>query len=149
MKIRNYQPSDCICLAELFYDTVHVVNAQDYTEEQLNVWASGNVDLEKWNQSFLDHHTLIAVENEMIVGFGDIDKTGYLDRLFVHKDHQRKGIASAICDELECAAGGAKITTEASVTAKPFFEKRGYQVVKEQQIERQGILLTNYVMELY
>ncbi len=148
MKIRNYMPSDCRCLAELFYDTVHAVNAEDYTEEQLNVWAPGNADLEKWNQSFSCHHTFVAVEKKRIVGFGDIDKTGYLDRLFVHKDHQRKGIASAICDKLERSAGTARITTEASVTAKPFFEKRGYQVVKEQQIERQGILLTNYVMEL-
>ena len=143
MKIRTYLPSDCRWLAKLFYDTVHTVNAEDYTEEQLNVWATGNVDLEKWNQSFSDHHTFVAVEHEMIVGFGDIDKTGYLDRLFVHKDYQRKGIASALCDALEHAAGNARITTEASVTAKPFFEKRGYQVVKEQQIERQGILLTN------
>ncbi|MCQ5081105.1 GNAT family N-acetyltransferase, partial [Gemmiger formicilis] len=27
-----------------------------------------------------------------------------------------------------------------------FFEKRGYKVVKERQVERQGIFLTNYVM---
>lgn len=38
------------------------------------------------------------------------------------------------------------ITTHASITANPFFEKRGYQVAKEQQVERQGIFLTNYVM---
>jgi putative acetyltransferase len=38
------------------------------------------------------------------------------------------------------------IVTHASVTARPFFEKRGYKVVKEQQVERQGIFLTNFVM---
>lgn len=27
-----------------------------------------------------------------------------------------------------------------------FFEKRGYKVVKEQQVERAGVLLTNFVM---
>lgn len=102
MEIRKYQPSDCKTLTELFYHTVHTVNAKDYTEEQLNVWATKQMDLEKWN-------------------------------------------ATAICDQLEQAVGGS-ITTHASITARPFFEKRGYQVAKEQQVERQGIFLTNYVM---
>lgn len=147
MNIRDYKPEDCKHLAQLFYDTVHSVNARDYTEEQLNVWAAGNVDLEKWNKSFLEHYSVIAVENDSIVGFGDMDQTGYLDRLYVHKECQGQGIATAICDKLEESVHIAKYITHASITAKPFFEKRGYKVVKEQQVERQGILLTNYVME--
>ena len=67
-------PSDCPRLAELFYQTVHEVNKQDYTKEQLNAWASGKVDLDAWNRSFLEHYTLIAVEEGEILGFGDIDE---------------------------------------------------------------------------
>lgn len=146
VKIREYQPSDCKELTELFYNTVHTVNAKDYTKEQLDVWATGQVDSEKWNESLQEHYSIVAIENEVIVGFGDIDKTGYLDRLFVHADYQGKGIATAICNQLEQAVQG-NITTHASITAKPFFEKRGYQVVKKQQVERQGIFLTNFCME--
>lgn len=149
MLIRRYEPSDCKDLVELFYNTVHSINAKDYTEEQLNVWATGAVDLEKWNKSLLDNFTVIAIENNIIVGFGDIDKSGYLDRLYVHKDYQNKGIATAICDVLEKAFDVDKISTQASITAKYFFEKRGYKVVKEQKVERKGVLLTNYVMERY
>lgn len=145
MMFRMYNTSDCEFLAELFYQTVHNVNAKDYTKEQLDVWATGQVDLEKWNQSLQEHYSVVAVDDGIIVGFGDIDKTGYLDRLYVHKDYQRQGIASAICNQLEQAVQG-DITTHASITAKPFFEKRGYRVVKEQQVERQGIFLTNFVM---
>lgn len=145
MKIRKYQPSDCRELTELFYNTVHIVNAKDYTEEQLNVWASGKVDLEKWNQSLQEHFSIVAVDNETIVGFGDIDDTGYLDRLFVHAKYQRKGIATAICEQLEQAVPG-KIITHASITARPFFEKRGYRVFKEQPVERKGVFLKNFVM---
>ncbi len=145
MLIREYTTSDCGRLAELFYETVHSVNAQDYTKEQLTVWATGDVDLSVWDKSFLEHKTLVAVKKDVIVGFGDIDNTGYLDRLFVHKDYQRQGIATALCDKLEC--GFDIITTHASITAKPFFESRGYRVIKEQQVERQGVFLTNYVME--
>ena len=145
MLIREYQPSDCRQLAELFYDTVHRVNAKDYTKEQLDVWATGQIDLEKWNRSFQEHFSIVAVDDGIITGFGDIDRTGYLDRLYVHADYQGRGVATEICNRLEQAAQG-DILTHASITARPFFEKRGYKAVKEQQVERQGILLTNYVM---
>ena len=145
MMIRKYEASDCKELTDLFYNTVHKVNAKDYTKEQLDAWATGQVDLEKWNESLQEHFSVVAVDDEILVGFGDIDQTGYLDRLFVHFNYQRKGIATAICNQLEQAVPG-DITTHASITAKPFFEKRGYQLVKEQQAERQGVLLVNYVM---
>lgn len=147
MTIRKYMPSDCEELAQLFYDTVHTVNANDYTIEQLNVWADGNVNLTQWNQSLSGHFSLVAVENGIIVGFGDIDKTGYLDRLYVHKDYQRQGIAAALCGRLEQRFVVEQITTHASITAKPFFAHRGYDVIREQQVMRGGILLTNYVMK--
>lgn len=149
MELRQYEPKDCKELTVLFYDTVHAVNAKDYTEEQLNAWADGKVNLEKWNQSLLEHDSLIAVEGKLIIGFGDIDKNGYLDRLYVHKDYQGRKVATALCNELERIHQGKKVVTHASVTARPFFEKRGYRVVKEQKVERKGVFLTNYVMEKY
>lgn len=147
MVLREYKSTDCEEIAALFYQTVHNVNVRHYTKEQLDVWATGNVDLKKWNESFQKHHTVVAIEENIIVGFGDMDETGYLDRLYVHKDFQRKGIATAICDFLETDVCVEKLVTHASITAKPFFEQRGYSIVKEQQVIRNGISLTNYVME--
>ena len=132
MQLRKYTPSDCAQMAELFYQTVHSVNAQDYTREQLDAWA---------------HRTIVATESGKIVGFGDMDETGYLDRLYVHKDYQGQGIASAICDELERFAAGKTFTTHASITAKLFFQHRGYHVVRKQEVIRHGVALTNFVME--
>lgn len=146
MEIRKYQSKDCDAMAELFYQTVHTVNAGDYTREQLNAWTAGPVDCKEWDASFLSHETWVAVEDGIIIGFGDIDREGYLDRLYVHKDYQRQGVAAALCDKLEGFAGNL-ITTHASITARPFFEKRGYEVEKEQKVEREGVLLTNYVMK--
>ena len=137
--LRKYKPSDCQALAELFYDTVHAVCKDDYSEKQLYAWATGTVDLIKWNQSFLSHYTIVAEINGNIAGFGDIDSNGYLDRLYVHKDFQRRGIGSSICSILENMVDSDKIITHASITAKGFFEKRGYKVIKEQQVKRQGI----------
>ena len=95
MFIRPYRSADCPALAELFYETVHTVCARDYPPEQLDVWAPGEVDLAAWDASFLAHRTLVAVEGETIVGFADMDGSGYLDRLYVHRDFQRRGVARA------------------------------------------------------
>ena len=146
MIFRKYAKTDCAELAELFYDTVHTVNAKDYTREQLDAWATGEINLEEWDESFQAHLTVVAEMDGKIVGFGDMDKTGYLDRLYVHKDYQRRGVATAICDALEQNTKAAEFITHASITARPFFEKRGYTVVREQQVERRGELLTNFVM---
>ena len=145
--LRPYSPADITAVADLFYNTVHTVNRRDYTDIQLDAWADGNIDFDKWNSSFLSNITVIAEINSIIVGFGDITYDGYLDRLYVHKDYQHIGIAPAICDYLESRTDSDKITTHASITARPFFEKRGYMAVKEQQVIRHNVALTNYVME--
>lgn len=153
MILRKYKSDDCLNLLKLFYDTVRTVNKKDYNNKQLSVWAPDNYIEEKydiWQKSLSENFTIIAEINGEIAGFGDIEKTGYLNRLFIHKDYQHMGIASAIVKELEEYAEKiciCTIITEASITAKPFFKKLGYTLIKEQQIERKGIFLTNYVMK--
>ena len=144
--LRAYEPGDCPAMAALFYDTVHTVNAVDYTPAQRDAWADGRPDLAAWDASFRAHRTLVAVRDGEIVGFADLAQDGYLDRLYVHKDYQRQGVASALCDRLEAAAEG-RVYTHASITARPFFEKRGYRVLRSQQVERRGQRLENFVME--
>lgn len=150
MNIRKYKSEDCREMAKLFYDTVHKVNIKDYSKAQVNVWATGNIDISSWDKSFLDHNTIIAEENGVIVGFGDMDSNGYLDRLYVHKDHQGKGIATWIVHILESKAGTANIssfTTHASITAKPFFEKCGYKAISKNRVVRDGVELINFMMK--
>lgn len=147
MLLRNYDPADCGEILKLFYDTVHTVNVADYTPAQCDVWATGRESGERWDASLRAHRTLVAVKDGKIVGFGDMDQGGYLDRLYVHRDFQGRGIATAICDALEEASSAATFTTHASITARPFFLSRGYRVVKEQTVLRGGLELTNFVME--
>ena len=145
--LRPYRPEDCGELARLFYETVHTVNAADYTPEQLDAWATGKKPLETWDRSFRANTTLVAEAGGQIVGFADMDAGGYLDHLFVHRDFQRQGIATALCDALEAGCSCLRYTTHASITARPFFQIRGYRVVREQQVDCRGVLLTNFVME--
>lgn len=50
-------------------------------------------------------------------------------------------------EEQAIQSGFKRIWTCASITAKGFFERYGYKVIKRQQVERKDVLLTNYVME--
>ncbi len=148
--LRDYRSGDLDGLEHLFYDTVHTVNAADYSPEQLNAWAPGTVDRARWDRTLREHFTRIAEHAGQIVGFGDLAAEGYLDRLYVHRNFQRCGIATAICDALEAHArllGVPAVTTHVSITARPFFEGRGYHVVKEQQVKRAGVTLINFIME--
>lgn len=148
MLLRRYRLSDCKAIADVFYAAVHSIDETDYSAAQLDAWANGHVDLEEWNKSFLRHFTVVAEADGVIVGFGDIDEAGYLDRLFVHPNHQRQGIASAICDALEASVPEAvsTITVSASIPARSFFEHRGYTVVRRQEVRRNGETLVNYAM---
>lgn len=143
--LRKYLNTDCEAASRLFYDTVHSVNAADYSAEQLDAWARGPNQLTAKREVLVEQLTLVAEIDGDIVGFGSIDQFGYLDLLYVHKDYQQQGIATVLCDELE--KGFASVTTHASITARPFFEKRGYVVVKSQQVERFGVILKNFKMK--
>ena len=130
----------------MFKETVHTVNAKDYSPEEIKAWTFSKTDFSEWEQSLSEHYSFVAVENGVIVGFGDISPEGYLDRLFVHKNFQNRGIGTALCNQLEKQVNGS-IVTHASITAKNFFKKRGYQTIKEQKVMRNGVYLRNYVMQ--
>lgn len=150
MNIREYRPEYCEMIANLFYETIHSVNSKDYTEIQLNAWASRDFDLVKWNNRLSNNYSVIVEKNNIIIGFGDVDCKGYFDHLFTHKDYQGIGVATLISDSIENYTyqnGIHIITTDASITAKPFFEKRGYIVQKNQIVEKRGQLLKNFKMQ--
>ena len=147
MTLRPYRTGDLAAIAALFYESVHTLCRGDYTTEQLGAWATGHIDEKAWDASFRAHHTLVAEENGVLLGFADMAEDGYLDRLYVHPVHTKKGVATALVNALEAACPAAQFTTHASMTARPFFEKRGYRVEQEQQVVRRGVPLTNFVMK--
>lgn len=112
----------------------------------MDVWASRNTDHIEWGKARLGQGTIVACEGKKIVGFGKMTPTGLLDMLYVHKDYIKKGVGTLICDELEKQCETSEITVYASITAKPFFEKRGYKVIKENEVEREGVALINFLM---
>lgn len=150
MEFREYKNTDLHAVIDLFYVTVHEVNKNDYSEEQLDAIAPKAANEYHWEKSLEKNHTIVVEEDDKLIAFGNIGKTGYLDRLYVHPDYLRKGIASKLVEELEEYAkkhGSHVINVTSSITSKAFFESKGYAVIEEQINERRGERLLRYLME--
>ncbi len=147
--LKSYQPQDAQEIAALFYECVHAIAAQDYTQEQLDAWAPKKIDAEKWCAALQKSETVVAWIQNQIVGFANL-QGNYFDRLFVHKDFQSQGIATKLAEHIEkiaVQAGEKEIFVAASHTAKPFFEKREYTVSKKQIVKKGNIELENFLMK--
>jgi len=152
MAIRKFKNTDTAQIVTLFYETVHTVNARDYSLEQLEAWApidEKEAKIADWKDTLSRNITYVAEIGGTIIGFSEMTATGYLNRLYIHKDFQGQGLASAFIQILEREAKSLKldeIRTDASITAKSFFERHGYQVIQSQSVERRGVLLVNFNM---
>lgn len=147
--LRPYTEEDLCRILALFYDTVHSINLTDYTKAQADAWAPKEPDILRWQRLLKEEETWVAVQDGIIVGFANLDGN-YFDCLYVHKDCQRRGIASALAEIIERRAaetGQLRLHADASITARPFFEKRGYAVVRRQCVYRAGQQLINFAME--
>lgn len=149
--IRPLTELDIPEMRELFRTTVLTVNSKDYTKEEVADWASCGDSIEHWKELLAKNDYIGAIDGQgKIVGFSSMNAEGYLHSMFVHKDWQHKGVASMLLSEVEKMAlgyGVHKISAEVSITARPFFEKHGYKMVKEQKAKANRLWLTNYVME--
>lgn len=142
--------TDKIELRSLYRNTVLTINRRDYSQEEVEDWASCGDDLSKIGEMIKTHYFIVAVDQlSQIVGFSSITPQGYLHSMFVHKDFQGKGVATILLKEIEryaVSVGITRITSEVSITARPFFEKRGYMVEVEQKRRANQLCLTNYWM---
>lgn len=147
--ITPVRPGDEKELYTLFYDTVHAVCKRDYTRAERDAWAPLAADLPAWSARFWESTTLCARMDGKIAAFGNIYPDGYLDCLYVHKDFAGCSLGRRLLFALEaaCPAEVGTIRVRASKTARPFFEKYGYRLVKMVTVPRAGCALTCYEME--
>ena len=148
--IRAALQSDAVELKKLFQNTVLAINRRDYSQAEVEDWASCGDDLSNIEDMIKTHYFIVAVNQQSeIVGFSSITPQGYLHSMFVHKDFQGEGIATILLNEIEQYAitnGIMRITSEVSLTARPFFEKKGYIVEEEQKRKANQLSLTNFWM---
>ncbi|MFV0418843.1 MAG: GNAT family N-acetyltransferase [Dysgonomonas sp.] len=137
-------------LKQLYKEVILSVNRKDYSASEVEDWASCGDNDSPWVQLLTEHHLIMVKnESEKIVGFSSINRDGYLHMMFVHKDFQRLGIAKLLYNSIENYAINNNIrtiTSEVSITARPFFERQGFAVDEEQKRKAKNLYLTNYKM---
>lgn len=149
-KIRTLDEKDIPQMKDLFRTTVLNVNSKDYTEAEVMDWVSCGDNEVRWKELLVSNRYVGAFnECNVLVGFSSMNKDGYLNSMFVHKDFQHKGIATQLLSEVERIAvqyGVGYITCEVSLTARTFFEKKGYEIIKIHKYKANKLELTNFVM---
>lgn len=150
MDIKRYQSSWAREIADLFHSAVHAIAKDDYTQAQKAVWAPTPPDYAFWSQRLANKRPWVALINERIAGFIELDDDGHIDCAYTHPEFQGQGIASALYRKLEAQAkeqGLPRLYVEASKPARRFFAARGFVLVKRNEIVRHGVTLINYTME--
>ena len=150
MLVRTHRNGDIPDISRLYYDTIHRINSNDYTREQVDAWAPEIPDVDFWRKRFRKYHVYVAEEDARIVGFTELDPNGHIDCFFVHHAWQRRGIGTRLMERVvETAVRDsiARLFAEVSITAEPFFRGHGFAVTRENEIVRRGVPLRQYLME--
>lgn len=149
--IRSYRDDDAPFLAAIYFNTIHNINAKDYSPEQINAWApTSSLDADDWRKKWRRLLPIIATLDQKVVGFAEFEENGHIDCFYCHHEYQGCGIGSALMKAVEDKAREFNINrlySEVSITARPFFEAKGFRVVKEQSVNLRGVVLTNFIME--
>jgi putative acetyltransferase len=150
LRTRPYAAADLEPLIALFRTSVRHLAGGDYTLGQVLAWAPDDIDPDGWRARLAASSTWVAAADGRMAGFISLEWDGHIDLLYIHPDFQSRGVASMLLWRLEASAearGLVRLFTEASITAKPFFERRGFRVIAAQTVLRRGQALANFRME--
>lgn len=147
--LRDYESADGQATLDVFLEAIRQTASGDYSPAQIAVWARDDIDVETWAAKRSAAGTIVAVVDDAVAGFTDLDDSGYIDMMFVAPWFARRGIASALLDrvfELASERGVDELSVHASLTARPFFERHGFSVIEEQHPIRDGVTMVNFRM---
>lgn len=152
MHIQNYKPEFIEAITDVFYESVHAIDESIYSEEQKNAWAPLPRDYEAWAGRLMFKRPYLAMQDERLLGFIELDPDGYIDSMYIHPEFQRQGVGTVLYEHLLAVAqekGFKRLRVDASWVAKPFFEGKGFAVVSENQVDQNGVLISNFAMERF
>lgn len=152
LSLRPAADTDLPSIVSLFTDSVHQLAARSYTREQRAAWAPETPDLSQWRSRLAKVETLIAESDDTMTGFISFTAYGHIEFLFTAPTFSRRGVASLLYEaavERLLGKGVRTLTTDASLEARPFFEAKGFTVVEDQTVERDGVQLQRFAMIRY
>lgn len=149
MKIIEYSSNRAKEIADLFYMSVHAIDSSVYSEEQKNAWAPSPIDFAAWEKRLKHKKPYLLLIDDQVSGFIELESDGHIDCAYVSPMFQRQGVATALLTyviEVAQKLGIEQLYVEASIVAKPLFEKFGFLTQHENKVVRNDIVLINYTM---
>lgn len=146
MRIRRFQLGEEQALFDIYYSAIHLVASRDYSPEQVNAWAPSDLDANLWAAKMQAINPFVAEFNGNLVGYADIQPSGYIDHFFVSGHYPRQGIGAQLMATISKEAanlGLSQLTSDVSRTAQPFFAKFGFRIVEQREPELRGIVIPN------
>ncbi|CBL47211.1 Hypothetical protein HDN1F_36280 [gamma proteobacterium HdN1] len=147
--IRRFQIGEEATLYGVYYSAIHRIASRDYSQEQINAWAPAEVDQILWEEKIQRINPFVAVIDGVVVGYTDIQPSGYIDHFFVSGNRPRQGIGANLMGVIHQEAaqrGITELTSDVSLTAQPFFSKFGFHVVEHRFPKRRGVVIPNALM---
>jgi putative acetyltransferase len=144
-----YEPTDLPSVIEVYTASIRSLAAPFYSAEQIAAWAPATPDVGHWQQRLASLHTIVADCDGVLAGFASYKHDGYLDFLFTHPAFARRGIATRLYLRVESAlrsAGSLRVFTHASLAARPFFDRHGFQLDADEWVECRGSYLRRFAM---
>ncbi|ALM82587.1 GNAT family N-acetyltransferase [Bordetella sp. N] len=93
--------------------------------------------------------TSASVREPIIVGYADVQESGYIDHFFVSGHHPRQGIGNALMARLHEEAARLELpelSSDVSRSAQPFFAHHGFDIIEQRHPVRRGIVIPNALM---
>ncbi len=152
MKIRKARLDDIPEIGHVFERAILEIGPRFYSRDQLNAWIKRRARLETVLPEVLPYRDgWVAVEaDDKPLAYLDLEKDGHIDFFYAHPSVSGTPVTGEMYAHLEARAlelGISRLSTEASEAARRFFEKRGFQVLRKQDIELGGMMIHNYAME--
>jgi putative acetyltransferase len=147
--LRPFLQADAMALRDLFAQSIDDLTADDYDEDQRVAWAATAEDADAFRSRLGQALTLVVQLDGEYLGFGSLKDNKVIDMLYVHPDYAGEGVGTALADALEkiaLARGAEAITVDASDTAVPFFERRGYIGAQRNTVPLDDQWLSNTTM---
>ena len=149
IKIRAAIYKDIKKMKNIFVETIINTCKNDYNKKQISAWVSTIENKDRWREIITNQFCILVEKNSKTIGFGSLENGNYIDLMYVDKNYLRKGVANTIYLELKKESqrvGCDKITTNASKTSIPFFESKGFKIVRDNKNILNGIKIVNYHM---